>query len=68
MSIEEQLDIVPGGVILVLVGLTNGGEVIRNRIMWTYTMGCGMEDVTVMNGDEFGWAMFVSFFVVYISY
>ena len=61
LSIEEQLDIVPGGVILVLVGLTNDGEVIRNRIMWTYTMGCGMEDVTVMNGDEFGWAMFVSF-------
>ena len=62
LSIEEQLDIVPGGVILILVALTNGGEVIRNRIMWTYTMGCGMEDVTVLNGDEFVWATFVSSF------
>ena len=61
MSLEEQLDIVPGGVILVLVGqVEESGEIMRNRLMWTYSMGCGVSVKTVEVGDEFGWAEFVS--------
>jgi len=61
LSIEEQIDIVPGGVILILVGMTESGEIMRNRVMWTYSMSCGDDDwMTVGNGDEYAWAMFVS--------
>ena len=54
------MEYVPGGVILILVGQTELGEIVRNRVMWTYTMGCDVEDVTVEVGDVFGWTMFVS--------
>jgi len=61
LSLEEQIDIVPGGVILILVGMTEGGEIMRNRVMWTYSMSCGDDDwMTIGNGDEYAWAMFVS--------
>jgi len=61
LSLEEQIDIVPGGVILILVGMTEGGEIMRNRVMWTYSMSCDDDDwMTVGNGDEYAWAMFVS--------
>ena len=64
-TLEDQLEFVPGGVILILVASTESGEIVRNRVMWTYTMECsdGMEeDVLVVEvGDEFAWAMFVSF-------
>ena len=42
------------------MGATASGEVVRNRMMWTYTMGCGMEDYTVLDGNVIGWAGFVS--------
>ncbi len=58
ISLDKQLEYVPGGVILILVGQTEGGEIVRNRVMWTYTMGCDIEDVTVEVGDLFGWTMF----------
>jgi hypothetical protein len=60
VSLEDQLDSVPGGAILVLIGQDESGELVRNRLMWTYTMKCGMEVETVRNGNEFGWALFVS--------
>ena len=61
LSLEEQIDIVPGGVILILVGMTESGEIMRNRVMWTYSMSCGDDDwMTIGNGDEYAWAMFVS--------
>ena len=60
LPIEDQLEYVPGGVILVLVGMTDSGEIVRNRLMWTYTNGCGYREKTVMVGDEFGWSTFVS--------
>ena len=44
LTLEEQIDIVPGGVILILVGMTEGGEIMRNRIMWTYSMSCDDDD------------------------
>lgn len=49
---------VPGGVILILLGVTAEGEVVRNRLMWTYTNSCGEDDVTILDGDGFGWTMF----------
>jgi hypothetical protein len=59
-SLNDQLDKVPGGVILILIGATSSGEIVRNRVMWTYTMGCGTEEVTVEPGDSLGWTIFVS--------
>ena len=58
MSLDDQIEDVPGGAILVLIGQDVNGEVVRNRLMWTYTMKC--EDETVDDGDKFGWASFVS--------
>ena len=60
VSLEDQIDAVPGGAILVLIGQDESGELVRNRLMWTYTMKCGMEIETVSDRDEFGWALFVS--------
>jgi len=60
LSLEDQMDSVPGGAILVLIGQDEEGEVVRNRLMWTYTMGCGVGVQTIRDGDEFGWAVFVS--------
>lgn len=62
-ALSSQMEYVPGGAILVLVGVTASGEVVRNRLMWTYTMGCGMEDYTILDGDMIGWAGFVSFVI-----
>ena len=63
LPLEDQLDKVPGGVILILIGTTEDGEVLRNRLLWTYTTSCGEDGyVTVENGDQFGWSVFVSNF------
>jgi hypothetical protein len=51
----------------VLVGATANGEIVRNRMLWTYTMGCGMEDYTVLDGNVIGWAGFVSVMVYVID-
>jgi hypothetical protein len=59
-ALEDQIDSVPGGAILVLIGQDENGELVRNRLMWTYTMKCGLGIETVEDGDEFGWASFVS--------
>lgn len=61
-SLEDQLGSVPGGAILVLIGQDKNGELVRNRLMWTYTMKCDLGVETVENGDEFGWASFVSIY------
>ena len=60
MSLEDQISDVPGGAILVLIGQDENGELVRNRLMWTYTMECGVSAETVEDMDEFGWAIFVS--------
>ena len=58
LPLSSQMEYVPGGAILVLIGVTASGEFVRNRLMWTYTMGCGMEDYTILDGDMLGWAGF----------
>lgn len=60
LPLEDQADLLPGGVILILFARTSGGEVLRNRVFWTYTMGCQLDDVTIQRGDEIGWTLFVS--------
>jgi hypothetical protein len=60
MPLSDQMEYVPGGAILVLLGATASGEIVRNRMLLTYTMGCGMEDYTVLDGNMIGWAGFVS--------
>jgi hypothetical protein len=60
IPLGDQMEYVPGGVILILVGSTESGEIVRNRNMWTYTLGCGKEDYTVLDGNMIGWAGFVS--------
>ncbi|KAL9179042.1 hypothetical protein ACHAXT_000084 [Thalassiosira profunda] len=57
--LEEQMGKVPGGVILILVARTASGEVVRNRLIWQYSMGCSAEEsVVVESGDAFGWSVF----------
>ncbi|KAL3811100.1 hypothetical protein ACHAXA_009870 [Cyclostephanos tholiformis] len=58
VALDDQLGLLPGGVILILVGRTTSGEIVRNRLMWTYTIGCGTDDVTVEAGEGLGWAIF----------
>jgi len=58
LDIADQLNYVPGGAILILIGMTEEGEVVRNRLLWTYTNGCGKMDMPIFDGDEFGWAVF----------
>eukprot|EP00984_Skeletonema_dohrnii_P006993 scaffold2487_cov98-Skeletonema_dohrnii-CCMP3373.AAC.11 len=58
IPLGDQMEYVPGGTFLILVGATASGEIVRNRMMWTYTMGCGLEDYTVLDGDVIGWAGF----------
>ena len=60
MPLSDQMEYVPGWAILILVGATASGEIVRNRMLWTYTMGCGLEDYTVLDGNVIGWAGFVS--------
>jgi hypothetical protein len=67
LPLSEQMEYVPGGAILILVGTTADGEVVRNRMLWTYTMGCGLEDYTVLDGNVIGWAGFVSM-IIYFSF
>jgi len=58
LPMADQMEYVPGGAILIFVGATASGEIVRNRMLWTYTMGCGLEDYTVLDGNVIGWAGF----------
>jgi len=54
MPIDDQLDKVPGGVILVLFGENVAGEVIQNRVAWGYKRNyCNEEPVAA--GMSIGW-------------
>ena len=59
VAMEEQMDYVPGGASLILFGKTADGEIVRNRFFWVYTMECGIEVVTINDGDEIGWVTIV---------
>jgi len=53
-SLDEQLDLVPGGVQLILFGTNAAGEVIQNRLAWGYKRNyCNEEPLAV--GNQIGW-------------
>jgi hypothetical protein len=60
ISLEDQLDLVPGGVQLTLRGLGEDGSGVLNRYTWAYTNSCADDAVTVESGDEIGWVVIVS--------
>jgi len=55
MSIGDQLDKVPGGVILVLFGENAAGEVIQNRVAWGYVNNYCEDDELLAVGSGIGW-------------
>ena len=59
-SISEEMDpgVVPGGMNLVLRGVTAAGELVRNVFTITYTNDCGIQ--TFEEGNAIGWVVFVS--------
>jgi len=64
LSIEDQLDFLPGGVQVTLRGrvtddVTGDSRIVSNRITWSYTNAC---DVEPLDSDEsIGWITTVSF-------
>ncbi|KAL3779803.1 hypothetical protein HJC23_004737 [Cyclotella cryptica] len=57
VSIEDQLDLVPGGVQLTIRGKTENGTDVSNRLIWGYTNSCNEGAVTIESGDAFGWVV-----------
>lgn len=60
VPLQDQLNYLPGGVIIIIYGITEEGEVVRNRVMWTFTNGCGERDMPIFKGGEIGCVTFVS--------
>ncbi len=60
LVIEDQLDFVPETGVLFLVGQNIEGTEVRGRFVWNYSLSCGNSDVTIEEGDAFGWVTFVS--------
>ena len=55
--LSEQMDLVPGGVMMVMFGLNAANEVVQNTVAWGYDIGyCNGEPLT--NGDSIGWITF----------
>lgn len=50
-------DVLPGGVSIVMLGRNAGGELVRNRVFWTYTNDCG-DLLPIEVGDTIGWLTF----------
>ena len=59
-SLEDQLDLVPGGVQLTLRGLDADGGNVMSTYTWAYTNSCADEAVTVERGDVIGPVSIVS--------
>ena len=55
----NNLGVVPGGLNMVLRGVNDAGEPVRNVFTITYTNDCGVP--TFENGDAIGWVVFVSY-------
>ena len=55
---QGQECVVPGGMNMVLRGVTAAGEPVRNVFTITYTNDCGIQ--TFEEGDAIGWVVFVS--------
>ena len=54
VPLEDQMDMVPGGVLMILFGVNAEGTVVQNTVAWGYnTEYC--EGVAVSSGDSVGW-------------
>lgn len=63
VPLDDQRSLVPGGAVLVVVGVNAAGEAVRNRLQWIYsntceTEPCTKEDVPIDPGDKIGWVTF----------
>ena len=57
-ELAQTMGVVPGGMNMVLRGVTAAGEPVRNVFTITYTNDCGIQ--TFEEGDAIGWVVFVS--------
>lgn len=57
--LAQTMGVVPGGMNMVLRGVTAAGEPVRNVFTITYTNDCGIQ--TFEEGDAIGWVVFVSY-------
>ena len=64
-SLEDQYidDVLPGGVSIIIEGKNAGGEMVKNRVFWTYTNDC-RDFLLIEVGDTIGWLTFVSHMIV----
>ena len=62
--LAQSMGVVPGGMNMVLRGVTAAGEPVRNVFTITYTNDCGIQ--TFEEGDAIGWVVFVSIYVISI--
>jgi hypothetical protein len=58
LVLEDQLELLPQTAVLFMVGVNANGDVVRGRFVWRYNLGCGMNQGTMVGGDEFGWVKF----------
>ena len=67
--VEEQMQNVPGGVMLTIRGMVQvenpeSGEledtIVSQHVVWEYTNDCGVGALPVVGGDRIGWVTFVS--------
>ena len=62
VPIEDQMEYVPGGVVVVLFGNDEDGNVVQNTVAWDYDVGyCEAEPLVA--GDAIGWVVIVSFYL-----
>ena len=58
LSIEDQMEYVPGGVVIVLFGNDRDGNVVQNTVAWDYDHDC--ENEPLSDGNTIGWVKIVS--------
>ena len=65
LPIEDQMEYVPGGVMLLMFGMNEEEEVVQSTVAWSYGMEeCGVEPLGV--GDSLGWIVVVSFIFIFL--
>ena len=60
VPLSDQIENVPGGVILILFGVNAANEVIQNTVAWIYTLNY-CDEVPLSPGAEVGWVTLESF-------
>ena len=58
--LEKQMEYVPGGVVVVLFGNDEDGNVVQNTVAWNYGGAEYCESEPVAVGDTLGWIVIVS--------